>query len=74
MYGISRGVQRAKPVKVVIYGVEGVGKSSLAACFPSPMFLDLEESTKYLDVARFDPAPRSWEELLSMVEDARDEL
>ena len=68
MYGISRGVQKGKPVKVVIYGVEGVGKSSLAACFPSPMFLDLEESTKYLDVARFDPGPRSWEELLSMVE------
>lgn len=45
--------------KVVIYGPEGIGKSSLAALFPDPLFSDTEGSTKELDVARFDK-PLSW--------------
>ena len=50
-------------VKTVIYGAEGIGKTTLAAQFPSPLFIDTEGSTKQLDVARL-PAPRSWEKLL----------
>lgn len=52
--------------KVVIYGVEGIGKSSFAACFPDPVFIDTEDSTKDLDVARFDK-PTSWPMLLEEV-------
>lgn len=48
---ISRGRQHA-PVRAVIYGVEGVGKSTLAAAFPSPLVLDTEDGTRHLDVAR----------------------
>ena len=47
-------VETAK--KVVIYGPEGIGKSTLAARFPQPLFIDTEGSTKELDVARL-PAP-----------------
>lgn len=50
-------------VKTVIYGAEGIGKTTLAAQFPSPLFIDTEGSTKQLDVARL-PAPSSWEMLL----------
>ena len=50
-------------VKTVIYGAEGIGKTTLAAQFPSPIFIDTEGSTKQLDVARL-PAPSSWEMLL----------
>ena len=53
--------------KVVIYGVEGIGKSTLATQFPDPLFLDTEGSTKELDVARFDP-PTSWAMLLAQVQ------
>lgn len=45
--------------KVVIYGPEGIGKSTFAAQFPTPLFVDTEGSTKKLDVARFDK-PTSW--------------
>ncbi len=45
--------------KVVIYGPEGIGKSTLAAQFPEPLFIDTEGSTKELDVARMDK-PSSW--------------
>ena len=54
-------------LKVVVYGQEGVGKSTFASKFPDPVFIDTEGSTKQLDVARFDP-PTSWEMLLSQVD------
>ena len=38
-----------KPVKAVIYGLEGTGKSTLAAQTPNPLFLDTEGGTTYLD-------------------------
>lgn len=52
--------------KVVIYGPEGIGKSTLAAKFPDPVFIDTEGSTKDMDVART-PAPSSWAMLLEQV-------
>ena len=62
---ITRGkIPGAK--KCVIYGPEGIGKSTLAAQFPSPLFIDTENGTKELDVARFDK-PTSWEMLLQEV-------
>lgn len=45
--------------KAVIYGPEGIGKSTLAAQFPQPLFIDTEGGTKELDIARL-PAPTSW--------------
>lgn len=32
--------------KVVLYGSEGIGKSTFASCFPDPIFIDTEGSTK----------------------------
>lgn len=55
---ITRG-KVAKAQKVVIYGPEGIGKSSLAAQFPDPLFSDTEGSTGNMDVARLDK-PSSW--------------
>lgn len=55
---ITRGVM-PKAKKVVIYGPEGIGKSTLASRFPDPVFIDTEGSTAHMDVARF-PAPSSW--------------
>lgn len=45
--------------KVVVYGPEGIGKSTFASRFPDPLFIDTEGSTKYMDVART-PDPSSW--------------
>lgn len=41
------------PRRIIIYGPEGVGKSSLAADAPAPLFLDIEDGTGRLDVARY---------------------
>ena len=67
MIHITKGkVESAK--KVVIYGPEGIGKSTLASRFPDPVFVDTEGSTKELDVARY-PAPMSWNDIITAVED-----
>jgi hypothetical protein len=60
--GIIRGAQ-----KIAIYGPEGIGKSSLAAMFPNPVFIDTEGSTKHMDVART-PVPSSWTMLLNQID------
>jgi hypothetical protein len=52
-FNITRGViPTAK--KVVIYGPEGIGKSTFASRFPDPVFIDTEGSTKALNVVRVD--------------------
>ncbi len=66
---ITRGkVQKAK--KVVIYGPEGIGKSTFASRFPDPVFIDTEGSTNDMDVARL-PRPTSWNMLLEAAEYVR---
>ena len=46
-----------KPVKAVFYGLEGTGKTTLAAQTPDPLILDTEGGTTYLDVKRIDQFP-----------------
>ncbi|MGG3871404.1 ATP-binding protein [Brevibacillus laterosporus] len=50
---ITRG-KVAKAQKVILYGPEGIGKTSFAAQFPDPLFIDTEGSTGNMDVARLD--------------------
>lgn len=59
------------PLKVVLYGTEGIGKSTFASRFPSPLFIDTEDSTKNLDVARFDK-PTSWSMLMQQIKYTKD--
>lgn len=56
-----------KPKKVILYGPEGIGKSSLAAQFPNPIFIDTEGSTTELTVDRL-KKPSSWTELNQQVD------
>lgn len=57
----------AKAQKVVIYGPEGIGKSTLAAQFPDPLFIDTEGGTNNMDVARLQ-TPSSLTMLLEEIE------
>ena len=71
MIPITKGkVESAK--KVVIYGPEGIGKSTLASQFPDPVFIDTEGSTKELDISRY-PTPEYWKMILDFIEDANEE-
>lgn len=63
---ITRGRVK-KALKIVLYGPEGIGKSSLASRFPGAVFMDTEDSTAHMDVARFDKAS-SWEMLKQQAE------
>lgn len=48
---IKKGKQ-TRAQRIVIYGVEGIGKSTLAASAPAPLFLDTENGTGQLNVDR----------------------
>ena len=52
--------------KVVLYGAEGIGKSTFASKFPEPVFIDTEGSTKSMDVRRFDP-PKKWSDIAEAI-------
>lgn len=67
---IIRGKQSSAK-KVVVYGPEGIGKSTFASKFPDPVFIDTEGSTKDMDVARFEKAT-SWQMLLEQCSYVRD--
>ena len=67
---ITRGVQ-AKPLKVVIYGPEGIGKSTFASRFPDPLFIDTEGSTTRMNVARTE-TPTSLAMLVQLLTEVRD--
>lgn len=69
-YELSCGI-REVPLKMLVYGVEGIGKSTLAAEMPSPVWIDAEGGTNQLPVARL-PRPTSWAMLLDEVRAVRD--
>lgn len=68
-YSITTGILDS-PVKTVLYGPEGIGKSTFASHFPDPVFIDTEGGTKRLNIARL-PQPTSWAMLLDEVNEVR---
>jgi hypothetical protein len=42
------------PDRILLYGVEGIGKSSFASEAPQPIFLAAEEGIRHVDVPRFE--------------------
>lgn len=66
MLNIVTGVEKT-PIKFCIYGAEGVGKTSLAAKMPDPLFLDTEGGTSRLNVRRIKIS--DWESLLATVKE-----
>jgi len=52
--------------KVVIYGAEGIGKTTLASQFPKPLFLDLEDGSSHLECDRINDIT-SWTDLATVL-------
>lgn len=67
MLKIESGFEK-RPLKVVIYGAEGIGKSTFASQFPNPLFLDTEGGTSSLNIRRV-KCGSSWDYLLSCIEE-----
>lgn len=60
--------QRAAPVRAVIYGRGGIGKSTLAASAPHPVFLAAEEGLEQIDAAAIEPYPKTFEDVLGALD------
>lgn len=62
---ISSGVRR-RPYRIVVNGVEGVGKTTFASKAPKPVYADLELGSSSLNVDRFDGLA-SFDDLLNCI-------
>jgi len=58
---IRRGRIEA-PVRTLLFGVEGIGKTTFGASAPNSIFIGAEDGAGTLDLARF-PQPQSWEDI-----------
>ena len=67
MLNIIEGKEK-RPLKVVIYGPEGIGKSTFASQFPDPLFIDTEGGTSNLNIRRI-KCNKSWDELIAIVKE-----
>jgi len=56
-----------RPTRVLLYGPEGIGKSTFASKAPSPIYLGTEEGTSQLDVSRM-PEPECWQDVQDAIE------
>lgn len=54
------------PPRLIVYGVPGIGKTTLAAATPSPIFIPVEDGLGTLDVPTF-PQPKTYDEVLDMI-------
>ncbi len=55
--------RQQRPLRIVIHGVDGIGKSTFSASAPDPIFLCAEDGTAHLDVTRF-PQPENWKDIM----------
>ena len=66
MLTINKGIQQSA-AKVVVYGVEGIGKTTFASHFPAPLFLDLDRGSRRMDVDRIDSI-QDWPALMGTLD------
>ena len=75
---ITKGKQ-TRAQRVVIYGVESVGKSTFAAKFPRPLLIDVENGSSSIDVLRWELETKPdkklalWNELKAAIIATKDE-
>ena len=67
---VTRGII-PKAQKIVVYGPEGIGKTTFASKFPDAVFIDTEGGSYGFDVARM-PDPSSWVALGQEITSVRD--
>lgn len=55
-----------KAPRVMIYGYEGVGKSTWAASAPNPIFIQTEDGLRNIDTQKF-PVAKTWSEVVEQM-------
>ena len=68
---ITRG-RESKPPRLFIYGQEGVGKSTVGAAAPNPIFVQTEDGLGEIDTAKF-PLAKNLNDVLAALNALRDE-
>ena len=70
MLNITSGkIDRAQ--KTVIYGPEGIGKTTLASQHPDPVIIDMEGGSAHMDVRRITDI-KGWEDAFSVMREIKD--
>lgn len=59
--------KQSRAWRILLYGTEGIGKSTFASQCPAPIFLGAEDGTAHLDVVRF-PSPQNWDDMRAAVQ------
>lgn len=62
----------ARPPRIVLYGVHGIGKSTFAASAPSPVFIPTEEGLDAVDAVAF-PLCTSFEDIMGSISSLAEE-
>lgn len=68
---ITRG-RTYEPPRLVLYGMEGIGKSTFGAAFPNSVFVQTEDGLGQIDCAKF-PLCRKYEETSRQLAALKDE-
>ncbi len=61
----KKGKQR--PVVALVYGPEGIGKSTFGSHAPNPVFIGAEKGMSFLDVESFEQ-PKSFEDVIECLD------
>ena len=66
---IIKGATKPKGLRVIIYGVHGIGKTTLAAKLPNALFLDFEDGTHGLAVDKLAASdlPKSYDGMKGLI-------
>lgn len=68
---LVRSSDRVQPARILLHGVAGVGKTTLAASFPAPVFALVEDGAGMLDITG---APiKSYADMMDMISSLYDE-
>lgn len=59
--------KKAKPPRIVLYGVEGIGKSTFAAEAPETIFISTEDGQDNIDASKF-PICKSFADVINQLE------
>lgn len=68
---ITKG-REAQPPRIMIYGSEGVGKSTFAALAPNSVFVQTEDGLSEIDCSKF-PLAKSFDDVVLQLQAVRDE-
>ncbi|MBQ0032985.1 MAG: ATP-binding protein [bacterium] len=68
---ITKGREQ-QPPRIMIYGSEGVGKSTFASLAPNPVFIQTEDGLSEIDTSKF-PLARTFEDVVMQLQAVRDE-